>query len=228
MEQDRHTLTVELEGAAVFHGEKCILHSIDLRIARAELVYLIGTTGSGKSSLLKTMYADVPFTQGYGRVAGTVLNKLKRSEVPAFRRKLGIIFQDFNLFMDRTVWANLMIVLHATGWKDPLQRDQRAMEVLAEVGLAGKEEAMAYTLSGGEQQRLSIARALLNNPSVLLADEPTGNLDPDTSDQILHLLRQLAMDHGATLLIATHDYRLMDKFPGKVYRCKDQVLVAEV
>lgn len=227
MEGDRNMLTIELENAAVFQGDVCILRSIDLRVARAELVYLIGTTGSGKSTLLKTLYADLPWKEGIGKVAGVDLGTLKRSRVPEFRRRLGIIFQDFNLFLDRSVWANLMIVLHATGWHDPQERENRIREVLAEVGLSHKELDQAYALSGGEQQRLAIARALLNSPQILLADEPTGNLDPDTSDQILHLLRQLAMNHGATLIIATHDYRLMDKFPGKVYRCQDQQLVRE-
>lgn len=220
-------LTVHLEKVAVSQGDQLILGDIDLRIARAELVYLIGSTGSGKSTLLKTLYADLPLKQGKALVAGTDLGQLKRSEIPEFRRKLGIIFQDFNLFLDRTVWANLMIVLHATGWEKADEREQRIREVLSEVGLEHKEQEMAYALSGGEQQRLAIARSLLNNPQVILADEPTGNLDPDTSDQILHLLRKLAMDHGATLVIATHDYRLMDKFPGKVYRCKDQQLIKE-
>ena len=220
-------LTVQLENVAVSQGDQVILGNIDLRIARAELVYLIGSTGSGKSTLLKTLYADLPLKAGKAVISGTDLGQLKRSEIPGFRRKLGIIFQDFNLFMDRSVWANLMIVLHATGWENAAEREHRIREVLVEVGVEHKEQEMAYALSGGEQQRLSIARALLNNPQVILADEPTGNLDPDTSDQILHLLRKLAMDHGATLVIATHDYRLMDKFPGKVYRCIDQQLIKE-
>lgn len=227
MEGDRNMLTVDLENVSVFQGDQCIMRSVELRVARAELVYLIGSTGSGKSSLLKTLYADLPLKEGRGVVAGIDLTQLKRSQVPQFRRKLGIIFQDFNLFMDRSVAANLMIILHATGWEDQTERVNRIREVLKEVGLSHKENEPAYTLSGGEQQRLAIARALLNNPQVILADEPTGNLDPDTSDQILHLLRQLAMIHGATLIIATHDYRLMDKFPGKVYRCQDQQLIRE-
>jgi len=227
MDADRNILTVDLEQASVFQGEQCVIRDIDLRIARAELVYLIGSTGSGKSTLLKTMYADLPLRQGKGFVAGTDLSSLKRNQIPEFRRKLGIIFQDFNLFLDRSVWANLMIILHATGWQDTGEREDRIREVLKEVGLSHKEQDPAYALSGGEQQRLAIARALLNHPRIILADEPTGNLDPDTSDQILHLLRQLAMVHGATLIIATHDYRLMDKFPGKVYRCQDQQLIRE-
>lgn len=227
MDKERNTLTIDLAGASVHHASQCILKDIDLRVARAELVYLIGSTGSGKSSLLKTLYADLPLQIGEGLVTGVNLKKLTRSEIPAFRRKLGIIFQDFNLFLDRTVWVNLMIVLHATGWLEKTEREARITEVLTEVGLLEKMNEPAYTLSGGEQQRLAIARALLNNPKVLLADEPTGNLDPDTSNQILMLLRKLAMDHGATLLIATHDYRIMEHFPGKVYACGNQKLVRQ-
>jgi cell division transport system ATP-binding protein len=195
-----------------------VLEKIDLTIGTGEFVYLIGKTGSGKSTLLKTLYGALPLTSGFGEVASFDLRKLNRREIPALRRKLGIVFQDFNLLTDRNVEQNLLFVLEATGWKDRADMHARVNGVLEEVGLSAKRLAMPFELSGGEQQRIVIARALLNRPSLLIADEPTGNLDPETSDDILLLLRNLAKQHQTAVLCATHDYRLLQNFPARIIR----------
>jgi len=195
-----------------------ILQNISLNIGEGEFTYLIGKTGSGKSSLLKTLYAALPLEQGFGEVAGFDLRSISRHNVHELRRKLGIVFQDFNLLTDRNVAENLLFVLRATGWDDAAKMDQRIEEVLAEVGLRGKRAAMPFELSGGEQQRVVIARALLNKPALLLADEPTGNLDPETSDDVLTLMRNLAKQHNTAVLCATHDYRILQNFPARILR----------
>jgi cell division transport system ATP-binding protein len=210
---------IKLEDVSVFQQNNLILSNIDLQIYPSEFVYLIGTTGSGKSSLLKTLYGDLKLEQGKGFIAGYQLHNLQKKEIPFLRRKLGIVFQDFQLLFDRNVAENLFFVLNATGWENQNEKAARAEEVLSLVGLSTKLHKMPYELSGGEQQRLSIARALLNKPEVILADEPTGNLDPKTSDDILNLLHQLSAD-GNTVLMATHDYRLIEKFPAKVIKCE--------
>ena len=195
-----------------------ILQNISLNIGEGEFTYLIGKTGSGKSSLLKTLYAALPLEQGFGEVTGFDLRSISRHNVHELRRKLGIVFQDFNLLTDRNVAENLLFVLRATGWDDAAKMDQRIEEVLAEVGLRGKRAAMPFELSGGEQQRVVIARALLNKPALLLADEPTGNLDPETSDDVLTLMRNLAKQHNTAVLCATHDYRILQNFPARILR----------
>ncbi|MGI9158197.1 MAG: cell division ATP-binding protein FtsE [Saprospiraceae bacterium] len=195
-----------------------VLEKIDLTIGTGEFVYLIGKTGSGKSTLLKTLYGALPLTSGFGEVAGFDLRKLNRREIPALRRNLGIVFQDFNLLTDRNVEQNLLFVLEATGWKSRADMLARVHGVLEEVGLTGKRLAMPFELSGGEQQRIVIARALLNRPGLLIADEPTGNLDPETSDDILLLLRNLAKQHQTAVLCATHDYRMLQNFPARIIR----------
>ena len=195
-----------------------ILQNISLNIGEGEFTYLIGKTGSGKSSLLKTLYAALPLEHGFGVVAGFDLRSISRHNVHELRRKLGIVFQDFNLLTDRNVAENLLFVLRATGWDDAAKMDQRIEEVLAEVGLRGKRAAMPFELSGGEQQRVVIARALLNKPALLLADEPTGNLDPETSDDVLTLMRNLAKQHNTAVLCATHDYRILQNFPARILR----------
>lgn len=195
-----------------------ILQNISLNIGEGEFTYLIGKTGSGKSSLLKTLYAALPLENGSGEVSGFDLRSISRRNVHELRRKLGIVFQDFNLLTDRSVEKNLLFVLRATGWEDPAAMDKRVDEVLAEVGLSGKRTAMPYELSGGEQQRIVLARALLNKPSLLLADEPTGNLDPETSDDVLTLMRNLAKQHNTAVLCATHDYRILQNFPARIIR----------
>ena len=195
-----------------------ILKNISLNIGEGEFTYIIGKTGSGKSSLLKTLYAALPLEQGFGEVAGIDLRSISRRNVHELRRKLGIVFQDFNLLTDRNVEQNLLFVLSATGWENVADMDKRVGEVLEEVSLSGKRAAMPYELSGGEQQRVVIARALLNKPSLLLADEPTGNLDPETSDDVLTLMRNLAKQHNTAVLCATHDYRILQNFPARILR----------
>ena len=195
-----------------------ILSQINLDIAEGEFVYLIGKTGSGKSSLLKTLYGALPLVTGTGEVAGVDLKSLNRDSIPFLRRKLGIVFQDFNLLTDRSVGQNLLFVLQATGWTNAQQMQERAQKVLSEVDLSQKWDAMPFELSGGEQQRVVIARALLNQPALIIADEPTGNLDPETSDDILTLLRRLAKEHNSAVLCATHDYRILQHFPARIIR----------
>lgn len=202
-----------------------ILQNISLHIGEGEFTYLIGKTGSGKSSLLKTLYAALPLTTGHGEVADFDLKDITRKNVHLLRRKLGIVFQDFNLLTDRNVAENLLFVLRATGWTDEADMNKRMQEVLTEVGLIHKQQAMPYELSGGEQQRVVIARALLNKPILLLADEPTGNLDPETSDDVLTLLRNLAKQHNTAVLCATHDYRILQNFPARIIRVQQGKLI---
>jgi len=211
---------IELSNAFIFQGQNLILQGVDLEVKSGELVYMVGKTGSGKSSLLKTLYADVPLKEGKGEVVGYNLNTIKRKEIPFFRRKLGIVFQDFNLLNDRNVNQNLWFILQSIGWKNKLDIETRINEVLKLVGLENKGFKMMYELSGGEQQRLVIARAILNKPEVILADEPTGNLDPEVTDNIMDLLFNICKQ-GTAVLIATHDYRIIKKFPGKIYRTEE-------
>ncbi len=210
---------ITLENVSIFQQDNLILSEISLEICAAEFHYLIGTTGSGKSSLLKVLYGELPIVKGTGNIAGIELTKLKRSKIPQLRRKLGVVFQDFQLLFDRNIHDNLNFVLSATGWKNQDEMDQRIKEVLDMVGLNTKSHKMPFELSGGEQQRIAIARALLNKPEVILADEPTGNLDPKTSDDILQLLHQIC-EGGTAVLMATHDYRILEKFPANIIRCE--------
>jgi cell division transport system ATP-binding protein len=192
---------------------------VNLEILSSEFVYLIGQTGSGKSTLLKTLYAELALNKGDGYVATFNLHDLKINQVPFLRRKIGIVFQDFQLLTDRSVYENLYFVLQATDWKNKAEMDSRINEVLEMVGLGTKSFKMPFELSGGEQQRLVIARALLNKPAIILADEPTGNLDPETSNGIMELLHQIAKS-GTAILMGTHDYRLINKYPGRIIRCE--------
>jgi cell division transport system ATP-binding protein len=211
---------VRVNGASIFQDHNTVLGDISFDIEKGEFVFLVGRTGSGKSSLLKTLYADLPLRLGEITVAGFKIRDIKSSQVPLLRRKLGIIFQDFQLFPDRTVAENLLFVMRATGWKDNSKMRARLSEVLIQVGLGSVEKKMPHQLSGGEQQRVVIARALINEPQILLADEPTGNLDPEISDGILKLFQQINKS-GTAVLMATHDYRVIRKFPTRILKCED-------
>lgn len=219
MSGDNH-FVVEFEGADIIQGERTVLSDVDFRLAPAETCYIVGKSGSGKTSFLKTIYGTLPLKSGNGKVVDFDLKTLERKDLYKLRRHLGMVFQDFNLFLDWTIGRNLLYVMEATGWKDRSRMVHRVLEVLEMVGLAGMEKVPVSELSGGEQQRVVIARALLNNPPLIIADEPTGNLDPDNSDSILYLLNGLARDFGTSIIIATHDYRLIDKFPARIYKCE--------
>lgn len=210
---------IEFKDADIYQGKNLILHNVNFTLDKGEFKYIIGKTGSGKSSLLKTIYADIPFIAGRAHVAGYDLSKISNKEVPFLRRKLGIVFQDFQLLTDRSVNDNLEFVMQATGWTDKARIKVNIGEVLSNVGLENKGHKLPHELSGGEQQRVVIARALLNDPELILADEPTGNLDPETSDEILNLLMNINKNTGTAVLFATHDYRLIQKFPFTVVRC---------
>lgn len=211
---------ISLQECAVFQQHNLVLSDINLEIPAGSFHYLIGKTGSGKSTFLKTLYAELPLERGKATVAGFPLQTLKRNEIPFLRRKLGIVFQDFQLLNDRSVADNLAFVLKATEWTENEKIEQRIREVLTLVGLETKGFKHPNELSGGEQQRVVIARALLNKPDCILADEPTGNLDPSTSDEIIHLLHTITQT-GTAVLMATHDYRIIEKFPAKVLSCEN-------
>ncbi|RLD62175.1 MAG: phosphonate ABC transporter ATP-binding protein [Bacteroidetes bacterium] len=215
---------IELKNASIFQKDNLVLSDVNFEVNKGEFIYLIGKTGTGKSSLLKTFYADLPLTKGQGKIVKYDLQKIKRKEIPYLRRKVGIVFQDFQLLVDRTVYDNLAFVLKATGWKNKKIIDSRISEVLEKVDLSYKDYKMPHQLSGGEQQRVVIARALLNNPDVILADEPTGNLDPETSEGIMQLLFKIS-ESGRTVVMATHDYNMLKKFPARTFRCEEGKLI---
>jgi len=218
-------LIVRLVAAEIKQQQHTVLQSVNFNIAPGEFIYLIGRTGSGKSSLLKTLYAALPLAAGKGMVADYDLHLLNRKTIPLLRRQLGMIFQDFNLLEDRSVEKNLDFVLRATNWSGKKKKQVRINEVLKMVDLVGKNASMPHELSGGERQRVAIARALLNTPRLIIADEPTGNLDPETGDDIMLLLRKLATEHNTAVLFATHDYRILENFPARIVRCHNgQVL----
>ena len=210
---------IELHKTSIFQKHNLVLTDVSVAIDKGEFVYLVGKTGSGKSSLLRTLYADIPLLQGEGKIAGYDLKKIKKKEVPFLRRKLGVVFQDFQLLPDRTINDNLLFVMKATGWKDKIEMQKRAQQVLEKVHLGTKGFKMPHELSGGEQQRVVIARALINEPEVILADEPTGNLDTETAQEIVGLLYEISKA-GRAVLIATHDFHLFEHFTGRTIRCE--------
>jgi cell division transport system ATP-binding protein len=214
---------IHIEDARVDQKQGMVLQNVNVSLAEKEFVYLIGKTGSGKSSFLKMLYGELLIQEGIGSVAGFDLRKLRRKDIPMLRRKIGIVFQDFQLLTDRSVMKNLHFVMKATGWKKRQLMTDRAIEVLSLVGIENKAYNMPHELSGGEQQRVAIARALLNKPELILADEPTGNLDPQTSEEIMNLLMAIAAE-GTTILMATHDLGLVEKFPGRVFRVENSTI----
>lgn len=210
-----------LKNVAIYQRESLILSEVNVTINKGEFVYLIGKTGTGKSSFMKTLYGDIPLKEGQGEIVGMDLQRLKEKQIPYLRRKLGVVFQDFKLLNDRNVKQNLEFVLKATGWKDKGEMENKIDKVLRKVGMQTKNFKFPYQLSGGEQQRIAIARALLNDPELILADEPTGNLDPQTSVDVMEVLQELNKN-GNTILMATHDYALLLKYPSKTLKCDGQ------
>jgi cell division transport system ATP-binding protein len=211
---------LSLQDVTIYQENNAILTDVNLKVNHGEFLYIIGKTGSGKSSFMKTLYADLPLTRGEGTIVDYDLNGLIDNDIPFLRRKIGIVFQDFKLLPDRTVNANMHFVLKATGWEDEMEMQAKIDEVLEKVGMAGKANKMPHQLSGGEQQRVAIARALLNDPELILADEPTGNLDPQTSVEVMEVLRKVNQN-GKTVIMATHDYALLMKYPSKTLKCED-------
>ncbi|SCM58183.1 Cell division ATP-binding protein FtsE {ECO:0000305} [Petrimonas mucosa] len=217
-------ILLQYTGVQLNREENIILRDVDLKVNRGDFLYIIGKVGSGKSTLLKSMYAEIPIEKGDARVFDYRLQDLKRKEIPYLRRKIGIVFQDFQLLIDRTVEKNLEFVLRATGWKEKGAISNRINEVLVQVGMQNKTYKMPHELSGGEQQRIVIARALLNSPLLILADEPTGNLDPETGSQIVDLLQQISAT-GTAVIMSTHNYSIVQTFPGRIMKCEEMGLV---
>ena len=219
---------IKLSNTDIFQQKHLVLSNVNLHIDKGDFVWLIGQTGSGKSSLLKVIYGDLSIAAGDGHVCGFELQTLSTKDVPFLRRKLGIVFQDFQLLTDRTVEQNMEFVMRATGWTDKKLIAERTLDVLEKVGLRSKLKKMPHELSGGEQQRVVIARALINEPEIILADEPTGNLDPDTSEEIVLLLKQISQSSGTAILIATHDYHIIRTFPSRIIKCESGKVLEDV
>ncbi|MDR3185066.1 MAG: ATP-binding cassette domain-containing protein [Prevotellaceae bacterium] len=215
---------IDFREVSIFQGETPVLTDVTLQIEKGEFVYLIGKVGSGKTTLIKTIHAEIIPYKGHAVAAGYDLRQLKTKDVAKLRRKMGVVFQDFQLLSDRSVHDNLSFVLRATGWKDRKQIDGQILHVLDKVELKRKAQKMPYQLSGGEQQRVAIARALLNNPQLIIADEPTGNLDPETSDDIINILLDINRQEGPSVIMATHNYTLMKKYPSRTVKCENNVL----
>ena len=219
---------IDIRNASIYQGDNLILQNVNLSVNKGEFVYLVGKTGTGKSSLLKTLYGELSLREGEATVAGYDLRKLTWKTVPYLRRSLGVIFQDFQLLTDRNVNDNLKFVLKAIGWKEEKLMNEKIADVLDKVGLRSKGFKMPYEMSGGEQQRVDIARALLNSPKLILADEPTGNLDPETSDEIMQLLLHIARDYGTSVVMATHDYIVIQKFPARMVKTEQGRVIDNV
>jgi len=219
---------IKLSGVNIYQQKHLVLSNVNLHIDKGDFVWLIGATGSGKSSLLKVIYGDLMVADGNGHVCGYELKNLNTKDVPFLRRKLGIVFQDFQLLTDRTVEQNMQFVMRATGWTDKNLIAERTLDVLEKVGLRSKLKKMPHELSGGEQQRVVIARALINDPEIILADEPTGNLDPETSEEIVLLLKQISQSSGTAVLIATHDYHIIRTFPSRIIKCESGKVLEDV
>ena len=218
------TKIVDYKNVEIHRKELVVLKNVIFSLNSGEFVYLIGRVGSGKSSLMKSMYSEIPIIEGEASVLDYDLTSIKKKDIPYLRRRIGIVFQDFQLLTDRSVYDNLLFVLEATGWKDKNEIEERIESALQQVGMSNKSYKMPHELSGGEQQRIVIARALLNKPTLVLADEPTGNLDPDTGNQIVSLLHEIA-ENGTTVIMATHNLNLIEQFPGKVIRCEDKQVI---
>ncbi len=216
-------LLIRYKNVEIQRDENIVLRDVSFEMKKGEFLYIIGKVGSGKSTLLKSLYCETFFTEGEGMILGYDLKRIKRKEIPYLRRKIGIVFQDFQLLTDRSVEKNLQFVLKATGWKDKTKINERIAEVLTQVNMLNKGYKMPHELSGGEQQRIVIARALLNSPELILADEPTGNLDPETGQQIVQLLQDIC-DTGTSVIMSTHNYQLVQTFPGKVKKCENGLL----
>lgn len=221
-------ILVQLENVNIYQSGNLILQDVNFTVHKGEFVYLVGKTGTGKSSLLKSLYGEVSITEGKGMVVGYDLKDMDWKKLPFLRRNLGVVFQDFQLLTDRNVHENLRFVLKATGWEDERLVERKIEDVLAKVGLQNKGFKMTYEMSGGEQQRVDIARALLNSPKLILADEPTGSLDPETSDEIMQLLFQIAKDDGTAIVMATHDFMVVNKFPSRTLATLGGRLTAQV
>ncbi len=220
-------IVVQLENVNIYQSGNLILQDVNFEVQKGEFVYLVGKTGTGKSSLLKTLYGEITLTEGQGKVVGFDLKEMDWKKLPFLRRNLGIVFQDFQLLTDRNVHENLRFVLKATGWQDEQLINQKINDVLAKVGLQNKGFKMTFEMSGGEQQRVDIARALLNSPKLILADEPTGSLDPETSDEIMQILFQIAKEDGTAIVMATHDFMVVNKFPSRTLSTEGGRLVVK-
>jgi cell division transport system ATP-binding protein len=217
-----NTPLISFRKANIINGESIVIYGLDMDIYPGDFVYIVGKVGTGKTSIIRTMTAENPLKEGEGTVCGYSLNGIRPKDIPFLRRKTGVVFQDFQLLMDRSVEANLEFVLKATGWKDRAAMDKRILEVLQAVGMETKSHKMPHQLSGGEQQRIAIARSLLNSPSVIIADEPTGNLDNETADGILRLLTRINREEGTAIVMVTHNRGIFEKYPGRVFVCKDE------
>ena len=224
---EEKTPVISFENADILGGDAVVIYDLDMKVYPGDFVYIVGKVGTGKTSIIRTIIAESPLRKGEGMVCGFNLKSLKNKEIPYLRRKMGVVFQDFQLLMDRSVEDNLRFVLKATGWKNDREISDRIAYVLKAVGMELKAHKMPYQLSGGEQQRIAIARALLNEPEVIIADEPTGNLDNETADGIMQLLRGINRDKGTAIVMVTHNRQIFDKYPGKVMVCKDEKCTLE-